>query len=178
MDVGEVRTEYEDIKRQLAEFLGSTVLHAAAETILSRDLYAYIFDCFRIRPYDKRKAPGRATPADRHAVEVQVIREVLKDMVIVPSGVLWVHVSTLHVPRFETPIRQGDLLWYRVKYNTKYEFKIINMVDAIAGLDLTVQRGHKRDRRPGLQKKSWRRCSRHTSKVGCPQDRMALSLSC
>ena len=70
MDVEEVRNEYDDIKSQLVEFLESTVVHAAAETILSRNLYAYIFDCFRIRPYDKQKAPGRATPADRHAVEV------------------------------------------------------------------------------------------------------------
>ena len=141
MDVGEVRNEYDDIKSQLVEFLESTVEHAAAERILSRNLYAYIFDCFRIRPYDKQKAPGRATPADRHAVEVQVIREVLKDMVIVPSGILRVHVKTFDGTRFETPIRQGNLLWYRVKHNTNYEFKIINMVEASAGLDLKVQQG-------------------------------------
>ena len=60
------------------------------------------------------------------------------------------------MPRFETPIRQGNLLWYRVKYNTKYEFKIINMVDAIAGLDLTVQRGHKGDRKPVIENRPMR----------------------
>ena len=151
MDVGKVREEYDDIKRQLVEFLQSTSLHVEAHTILSRDLYAYIFGCFRIKPYNKQNAPGRATPADRHAVEVQVIREVLKDMVIVPSGILRVHVYTFDGPRFETPIRQGNLLWYRVKHNTNYEFKIINMVDASAGLDLKVQQGHKRDRRPVIK---------------------------
>jgi hypothetical protein len=71
--------------------------------------------------------------------------------VIVPGGILRVHVSTFDGPRFETPIRQGNLLWYRVKHNTKYEFKIINMVDASAGLDLKVQQGHKRDRKPVIK---------------------------
>jgi hypothetical protein len=38
-------------------------------------------------------------------------------------------------------------LWYRVKHNAKYDFKVINMVEAIAGLDLTVQQAHQRDRK-------------------------------
>ena len=150
MDVEEMRKEYDDIKSQLVEFLTSTSLHVVADTILSRNLYAYIFCCFRINPYNKQNAPGRATADVRHAVEEQVIREVLKDMVIVPGGILRVHVKTFHGPLFETPIRQGNLLWCRVNHNTKYEFKIINMVDAIAGLDLTVQRGHKTDRKPDI----------------------------
>ena len=94
MDVEEMRKEYDDIKSQLVEFLTSTSLHVVSDTILSRNLYAYIFSCFRINPYNKQNAPGRATADVRHAVEEQVIREVLKDMVIVPSGILRVHVST------------------------------------------------------------------------------------
>ena len=105
MNVEEVKNEYDDIKTQLNKFLESTSLHVEAQTILSNNLHTYIFGCFRIDPYKKQNAPGRATPADRHAVEVQVIREVLKDMVIVPSGILRVHVSTFDGPRFETPIR-------------------------------------------------------------------------
>jgi hypothetical protein len=151
MDVEKVRSEYEYIKTQLDDFLQSKVQHIESHKILTTNLHAYIFGCFRIDPYKKPNTPGRTTPADRHAVEVQVIREVLKDMVIVPSGILRVHVSTFHGPLFETPIRQGNLLWYRLKHNTKYEFKILNMVDAIAGLDLKVQQGHKRDRKPEIQ---------------------------
>ena len=156
MDVEEVRKEYDHIKTQLSLFLESKVQHIESHKILSNNLHAYIFGCFGINPYNKQNAPGRATPADRHAVEVQVIREVLKDMVIVPSGILRVHVSTFYGPRFETPIRQGNLLWYRVNYNTKYDFKMINMVDAIAGLDLKVQRGHKGDRKPVIENRPMR----------------------
>jgi hypothetical protein len=66
----------------------------------------------------------------------------------VPIGILRVHVRSWHGPVVETPIRQGNLLWYRVHHNTKYDFKIINMLlDATAGLDLTVQQALQGDRK-------------------------------
>jgi len=146
MDV-EVEADYEHIRRQLMQFLDSTAPLVEAKSILSRDVYAYIFECFRINPSEKQGTPGRVTADVRHAVQVEVIREALKDMVVVPSGILRVHVQTWHGPVFETPIRQGNLLWYRVKYNAKYDFKVINMVEAIADLGLTVQEAHQRDRK-------------------------------
>ncbi len=132
-----MKEEYDHIKSQLREFLTSTSPHVEAKSVLSQNLHAYIFGSFRINPYDKQN-------------QMQVIREALKDMVIVPSGILRLHVSTFQGPQFEPPIKQGNLLWYRVNHNTKYDFKIINMFDAIAGLDLTMQEAHKRDRKPNI----------------------------
>jgi len=150
MDV-EVEAEYDDIKRQLMQFLASKAPLVEAKSILSQNVYAYIFELFGINPSEKQGGPGRVTADARHAVQVQVIREALKDMVVVPSGILRVHVrNQWHGPVFETPIKQGNLLWYRVDHNSKYDFKIVNMLlDATVGLGLTTKTGHKTDTRVG-----------------------------
>jgi hypothetical protein len=147
----EVEADYQHIRRQLMQFLDSTAPLVEAESILSQNVYAYIFTCFRIDPLANQNGPGRVTADARHAVQLQVIREALKDMVVVPSGILRVHVrNQWHGPVVETPIKQGNLLWYRVDHNSQYDFKIINMLlDATVGLGLTQQTGHKTDTRVG-----------------------------
>ncbi len=150
MDV-DLEADYQHIRNQLMQFLDSTAPLVEAKSILSQNVYFYIFECFRINPSEKESGSGRATADARHAVQVQVIREALKDMVVVPSGILRVHVrNQWHGPVVETPIKQGNLLWYRVDYNSKYDFKIVNMLpDATVGLGLTRQTGHKTDTRVG-----------------------------
>ncbi len=81
------------------------------------------------------------------AVEEKVIREVLKDMVLVTNGIVRIHVTDEMKEDFETLISQGNLLWYHVNENTRYNFKILNMIDATTKLELTVQQGHNKNRR-------------------------------
>jgi len=99
-----VEQEYTEIRKELEAFLYSPTVYPKADRFLSGDRYIYIFGCFGIRPHDNEnpEAGGgfraQASEKDRHAVETKVITETLNHMVIVPSGILRIHVAPPYDP--------------------------------------------------------------------------------
>jgi hypothetical protein len=110
VDVEDVRQEYNEYRKELSAFLGSPQIYAKADKFLTGDRYMYIFMCFGIRP-DKNEdslAGGgynpKATDEGRHTVERKVIVEFLNHMMIVPGGILRIHVAPPSNPnKFLTP---------------------------------------------------------------------------
>jgi hypothetical protein len=146
-----VDKEYTEIRNELKAFLESPNMYAKADMFLTGNRYTYIFGCFGIRPHDNENLTGgggfrrQASDKDRHAVEKRVITEMLNHMMIVPSGVLRIHVAPGHEPnRFLTPIKHGNLLWYRVPAYKKLLFQIGNLIDAHSELALKIQSGTRR----------------------------------
>ncbi len=151
MSMVDVDEEYTAIRNELKAFLESPNMYAEADRFLTGNRYTYIFGCFGIRPHDNENSTvgggfrRQAEEKDRHAVEKRVITEMLNHMIKVPSGILRIHVAPDWKPnRFLTPIRQGNLLWYRVPADTKLLFQVGNLVDAFSELALKIQRGRRR----------------------------------
>jgi hypothetical protein len=147
----DVDKEYTEIRNELKAFLESPNMYDKADRFLTGNRYTYIFGCFGIRPHNNENPEGgggfrrQASDKDRHAVEKRVITEMLNHMMIVPSGILRIHVAPDWKPnQFLTPIRQGNLLWYRVPADKKLLFQIGNLIDAHSELALKVQSGKRR----------------------------------
>ena len=151
MSMADVDEEYTEIREELKAFLDSPIVYPKADRFLSGDRYIYIFGCFGIRPHENENAlagggfTAQASEKDRHAVEKRVITEMLNHMIKVPSGILRIHVAPDWKPNhFLTPIRQGNLLWYRVPADKKLLFQVGNLVDAFSELALKIQSGTRR----------------------------------
>jgi hypothetical protein len=133
----DVQEYYKDYKQKLSAFLQSTEVNAEAEKFLGREKYTYIFGHFGIRPQR-----ARASPEQRYALEKKVITEMINHMMIVPAGILRIHVAKEYdTDNFLTPIKKKTLLWYQMPTGSPKDFRICNMIDSETRLNLSVAKG-------------------------------------